>query len=81
MYAARLDGRPAAVSVGVRPTFGDELEPLLEAHILDFEGDLYGQTVTVELVQRLRGEQRFESVESLVARMHKDVARARQILE
>jgi len=56
VYAGRVDGRAAAISIGVRPTFGDDLEPLLEAYILDFDGDLYGLTVEVQLVERLRGK-------------------------
>jgi riboflavin kinase/FMN adenylyltransferase len=77
VYAGYIDGRPAAISVGVRPTFGDGLEPMLEAHILDFSGDLYGETVEVRLTQFIRGECRFETEAELVAEMHRDVARVR----
>lgn len=79
IYCGLLDGRPAAISIGVRPTFGDGLEPLLEAHILDFAGDLYGRTVTVELLERIRGERAFDSVGALVDQMRRDVARVREI--
>jgi riboflavin kinase / FMN adenylyltransferase len=78
VYAGRALGRPAAVSVGVRPTFGTGLEPLLEAFILDFDGDLYGQELTVELIEYLRPELRFDSVEDLVAQMQADVAAVRE---
>jgi riboflavin kinase/FMN adenylyltransferase len=78
VYAGMALGRPAAISVGVRPTFGDDLEPLLEAHILDFDGDLYGREITVELLEFLRPEARFNSVEALVAQMEADIAEVRE---
>ncbi len=80
VYACRVGERLAAVNVGVRPTFGADLMPLVEAFVLDFEGDLYGQRLTVEFVARLRGEQRFESVDELVDQMHRDVERTRELL-
>lgn len=80
VYACRVGTRMAAVNVGVRPTFGSDLQLLVEAFVLDFEGDLYGQRLTVEFVSRLRGERRFESVEDLVAQMHRDVETTRELL-
>jgi riboflavin kinase / FMN adenylyltransferase len=80
VYAGKVDGRAAAISIGVRPTFGDGLEPLLEAHILDFSGDLYGSEVAVELVQRLRSERRFSGVEELLEQLHADVAAVRDLI-
>lgn len=80
VYACRVGERLAAVNVGVRPTFGNDLHPLVEAHVLDFAGDLYGQRLTIEFVERLRGEERFESVDALVAQMHQDVERTRELL-
>jgi riboflavin kinase / FMN adenylyltransferase len=80
VYACRVGERLAAVNVGVRPTFGDGLAPLIEAFILDFDGDLYGHRLTVEFVARLRGEERFESVGQLVAQMHRDVEMTRELL-
>ena len=68
------------MSIGVRPTFGDNLQLLVEAHLLDFQGDLYGRTVTLEFVERLRGELRFESAEALVEQMRADVQTARALL-
>ncbi len=56
VYAGRLDGHPAAVGVGMRRTFGADPEPLLEAHLLEFSGDLYGRRVRVELLELVRGE-------------------------
>jgi riboflavin kinase/FMN adenylyltransferase len=79
VYAALADGRPAAVSIGVRPTFGSGRHELVEVHVLDFDGDLYGHRLTVDFLARLRGERRFESAEALVAQMDDDVAAARLI--
>jgi len=76
VYAAFVDGRPAAVNVGVRPTFETGLGLLVEAHVIDWEGDLYGTELRLEFVARLRGERRFESPEALAAQMERDVARA-----
>jgi riboflavin kinase / FMN adenylyltransferase len=80
VYACRVGEHLAAVNVGVRPTFGADLNTLVEAFLLDFNGDLYGRRLTVEFIARLRGEQRFESVESLVEQMHRDVDRTRELL-
>jgi len=86
IYAGRFRGadgvwRPAAISLGRRPTFYDDQEhSLLEAYLLDFDGDLYGQEVAVQFVEHLRGEQRFDSVDDLVAQMHRDCDRARTVL-
>jgi riboflavin kinase/FMN adenylyltransferase len=86
IYAARYQGpdglwRPAAISLGRRPTFYEDAEhSLLEAYLLDFEGDLYGQPASVRFVARLRGEQRFDSVDDLVAQMGKDVEATRDLL-
>ena len=79
VYAATLDGRPAAVNVGVRPTFESGRGVLVEAHVIDFEGDLYGRTVRIAFLARLRGERRFASAEALVEQMRADVERAREL--
>ena len=79
VYAAWAHGHPAAVHVGGRPTFETGRGLLVEAYLLDFDGDLYGQTLRIAFLERLRGEKRFESVDDLVAQMHRDVERARQI--
>ena len=71
---------PAAISLGRRPTFyADADSSLLEAFLLDFEGDLYDQPASVRFLERLRGEQRFESVDDLVEQMGKDVEATRRI--
>jgi riboflavin kinase/FMN adenylyltransferase len=79
VYAATVDGGLAAVSVGVRPTFETGRGVLVEAHLIDFEGDLYGETVRIAFLERLRGERRFDSVDALVEQMRADVERAREV--
>jgi riboflavin kinase/FMN adenylyltransferase len=73
-------GHPALVSVGVRPTFHDDGQVLVEVYLLDWDGDLYGAELSVELRARLRDERRFESVEALVTQMRADEAEARRRL-
>jgi len=86
VFARTLGGRrknsswmPAVSSIGMRPTIGGK-EPLLEVHLFDFDGDLYGQRLEVEFVAKLREECRFEDLEQLVAQMRRDEADARAIL-
>jgi riboflavin kinase/FMN adenylyltransferase len=71
---------PSVSSFGTRPTV-DGREPLLEAHLFDFAGDLYGRRIRVEFVARLRDEEKFDGLPALVAQMHLDAARARAILD
>jgi riboflavin kinase/FMN adenylyltransferase len=80
VYACLANGMPAAVSIGVRPTFNTGRGELIEAFILDFEGDLYGSELCVQFIERLRGERRFESPQALTAQMHRDVEQARASL-
>ncbi|MBN1953929.1 MAG: bifunctional riboflavin kinase/FAD synthetase [Anaerolineae bacterium] len=75
----RAGSWPAVTNVGVRPTIADD-ELTVEAHLLDFNGDLYGQQLGLEFVARLRDEQVFPSLNVLVAKMQEDIAQARQIL-
>jgi riboflavin kinase / FMN adenylyltransferase len=77
IYAARADGVCAAVSVGVRPTFGTGRAVLVEAFLLDHDEDLYGRVLRVDFIARLRGERRFDTVEALVEQMRIDVAQTR----
>jgi riboflavin kinase / FMN adenylyltransferase len=75
------DGQPAAISVGRRPTFHDGGAPVvLEAYLLDFDGDLYGQQARVSFATRLRDEERYDSVEELLAQMARDVEHTRAAL-
>jgi riboflavin kinase / FMN adenylyltransferase len=76
VYAAWAHGHPAAVNVGVRPTFETGRGLLVEAHLIDFEGDLYGETLRIAFVERLRGEKRFESAEALKEQMERDIEQA-----
>jgi riboflavin kinase/FMN adenylyltransferase len=78
VYAARADGVCAAVSVGVRPTFGTGRAVLVEAYLLDREVDLYGRTLRVDFLSRLRGERRFDTSEALIEQMHRDVEQTRE---
>jgi riboflavin kinase/FMN adenylyltransferase len=79
VYAAWAHGKPAAVNVGVRPTFVTGRGLLIEAFLLDFDEDIYGETLRVAFLERLRGEKRFESVDDLVAQMERDVEQAREV--
>lgn len=80
VYAGWAHGYPAAINVGVRPTFETGRRLLIEPYLIGFEGDLYGETLRIAFVERMRGEQRFESVEALVAQMRVDVAQAQEVL-
>jgi riboflavin kinase / FMN adenylyltransferase len=85
IYAARArleDGGevPAAVSIGVRPTFETDGESKVEAYLIGFDGDLYGQTLQVSFLQRLRDEERFDSPEALVEQMQRDVEQVRRVV-
>lgn len=79
VYAAFANGVPAAVNVGVRPMFETGRGLLIEAHLIDFDEDLYGQNLRVAFVKRLRGERRFPSVEDLISQMKRDVTDAREV--
>ncbi|NJN65254.1 MAG: bifunctional riboflavin kinase/FAD synthetase [Chloroflexaceae bacterium] len=70
---------PAIVNVGVRPTFG-EMRHTVEAHLLDWQGNLYGQVVRLEFLHRLRGEQKFAGMTELRAQIERDAAQAREML-
>jgi riboflavin kinase/FMN adenylyltransferase len=71
---------PAAVSIGVRPMFDSRFGELIEAHLLDFTGDLYGRVLRLEFVERLRDEMSFESVEALQAQITRDIERTRELV-
>ena len=84
IYAVRAtlaDGRRVngAANLGIRPTF-DPPKELLEPFFFDFTGDLYGQVIAVELVDYLRAEAKFDTLDGLVAQMDRDCARARELL-
>jgi riboflavin kinase/FMN adenylyltransferase len=79
VYAAWAHGHAAAVNVGVRPQFQTGRGLLVEAYLIDFDGDLYGETLRIAFVKRLRGERRFESVDALVEQMKRDIAEAERV--
>lgn len=81
VYACLADGAPAAVSIGVRPTFQTGRGELIEAYLLDFDGDLYGRELQLDFLARLRGERRFETAEALIEQVHSDVERTREIVQ
>ncbi len=74
------DGRVCngVANVGVRPTIGKKIKPILEVHLLDFSGSLYGKLMTVEFVHKLREEQKFDSLEALKQQIHLDIVDARE---
>jgi riboflavin kinase / FMN adenylyltransferase len=79
VYAGFADGVPAAVNLGVRPTFETGRGVLIESYLIDHDADLYGKTLRIAFIARLRGEKRFESVDELVAQMGRDVDEARRL--
>lgn len=84
IFAVRVEGAglkrwPAVASLGTRPTVAG-VEPLLEVHLFDFEGDLYGRRLEVEFVAKIRDEAKFDSLGALVDQMHRDAADARAAL-
>ncbi len=79
IYAARTSEACAAVSIGVRPTFGTGRALLVEAYLLDWEGDLYDSELRIHFLARLRGERRFDSPEALIEQMRHDVERTREL--
>lgn len=84
IFAVRVSGRnwgplDAVASVGTRPTFAGT-KPLLEVHVFDFDKDIYGEYIHVDFIARLRSEEKFDDVQELVEQMHRDSARAREIL-
>ena len=68
----------ACTNIGVRPTFDGEPKRLVETHLLDFEGDLYGEVVTIELLHHLRAEQKFNGIEQLSAQIQRDLVATRE---
>jgi riboflavin kinase/FMN adenylyltransferase len=63
----------ACTSIGVRPTFDVEPRPTVETFILDFDSDIYGEEMRIDLLKRLRGEEKFENADALIAQMHRDI--------
>jgi len=84
VYAARADldaqALMAAVNIGHAPSVAEGRERLLEAHLLDWQGDCYGRTLVLDLLERIRGEQRFDGPEALRAQIARDVTAVRRRL-
>jgi len=87
IYAGRVTlgdrvppGQPSLISIGTRPTFHDHGELMAEVHLLDFEGDLYGMQLGVDLLARLRDEQRFGDADALIVQMRRDAEMGRNVL-
>ena len=70
-------GYQGAANVGIRPTVGDLVKPVLEVHLLDFSGDLYGQRIEVEFMHKIREEAKFTSLDRLVESIKQDVKQIR----
>jgi riboflavin kinase/FMN adenylyltransferase len=84
IFAVRVTGvrtqaMPGVASLGIRPTVNGT-EPLLEAHLFDFDGDLYGKRIEVEFVEKLRDEEKFPDLDAMVKQIDRDAQAARQIL-
>jgi len=80
VYAGWAHGYPAAINVGVRPTFGTGRSLLVEPYLIGFDGDLYGETLRIAFAERMRGERRFDSVDALIEQMKADVDEATRLL-
>jgi riboflavin kinase / FMN adenylyltransferase len=71
--------RPAAISIGYNPTFSDDRDKVrIEAHLLDFDEDVYGQPIRIDFTQRLRGEEKYDSVDELVEQVQRDISAVRE---
>jgi len=84
VYATRVyidgQGYQAVTDIGVRPTFGAHNEHRIESFLLNYNGDLYGKEVKIEIIQRLRDEKRFDSIEALKKQLAVDVQEGLEIL-
>jgi riboflavin kinase/FMN adenylyltransferase len=74
----RQNAHESVTSIGIRPTFNVEPRPVVETFVLDFDEDVYGQEIRIDLLHRLRGEERFDYPQELVEQMHKDVRDTRE---
>ena len=81
--AVRVEGQwwPAAISLGTRPQFYEDGDLLVEVHVVGYDGDLYGQTLDVIFLERLRAQTTFADLEDLIAQITRDVAKTREIFD
>lgn len=77
VYAGEVEGHPAVINIGRRPTVNNGNDVTIEVHILDFQGDLYGRYLRVEFLRRLRPEMKFSGLDELKAQIQKDIDNAR----
>ncbi|MCC5862852.1 MAG: bifunctional riboflavin kinase/FAD synthetase [Gammaproteobacteria bacterium] len=80
VYGLGAEALPGVASIGTRPTVEGDGQVVLETHLFDFSGDIYGRHIAVEFVARLRNEEKFASLPAMVEQMHRDCALAREIL-
>jgi riboflavin kinase/FMN adenylyltransferase len=78
VYAVKLDGLNSVANLGVRPTIAGVPKLLLEVHVIDFNGDLYGKHMHVEFMQKIREEMKFDNLDALKAQIAADIVVARQ---
>lgn len=86
VYAVQVRGLgeaplPGVANVGTRPTLGDSIKAILEVHLLDFGGDIYGSHISVSFHHKIREEEKFESLDELKQQLQKDIARGRELFE
>ena len=79
-HGVEASPRAGVASLGVRPTIDGGGEPLLEAHLFDFDGDLYGRRIEIEFVRKLRDEAKFDDLDAMVRQIDRDAAEARSVL-
>ena len=73
VYKAEIDGKSGVLNWGMKPTVHNTITPVVEVHVLDFNDDLYGKNIKIEVVKRIRGEQKFSGLEELKAQIKKDI--------
>lgn len=76
VYSARVDNKAAILNWGIKPTFNSEQKPILEVHILNFKGNLYGKNIRIKVLKKIRNEKKFTGIEELKAQIEKDIKNA-----
>ena len=80
VYAAKLDSMPAVLNWGMRPTVNNAIEPIVEAHVLNFNGNLYGKKVKIEILSKIRNEKKFATLVDLKEQIKKDIEECLKLL-
>ena len=73
VYSAFINGKKTIMNWGLKPTVNNTNEPVVEAHIIDFDGDLYGHEIKIEVLKQIRGEKKFENLDELKAQIQEDI--------